>query len=88
MVDLAYTALALALLGEDPAKTVVVDRTPENEGDENEAVGEEAWPEVFKDYEKDGSGGVYRRADAQEGIDPNNKVETIETGIPYQHRHH
>ena len=65
LVDLAYNPLALALLGEDPAKTGVVGRTPENEGDEKEAAGEGAWPEVFKDCEKDGSGGVYRSADEQ-----------------------
>ena len=73
LVDLAYNLLALALLGEDPAKTGVVGRTPETK---EEAAGEGAWPEVFKDYEKDGSGGVYRCADEQEGIDPNNKLET------------
>ena len=64
-MDLAYNPLALALLGEDPAKTGGVGRTPENEGDEKEAAGEGAWPKVFKDCEKDGSGGVYRSADEQ-----------------------
>ncbi len=44
-VDLANNPLAPALLGEDPAKTGVVGRTPENERDEKEAAGQGARPE-------------------------------------------
>lgn len=39
-LDLAYNPLVLTLLGEDPAKTSVVGRTPENERNEKEAAGE------------------------------------------------